>query len=96
MPAYFIAIRESVKDPEEMALYSQKAKGSNAAFGGTPRVAYGPLTVLEGAPMEGAVIMEFPNREQAEAWYNSPAYQDALPHRQKGAVYRTFIVDGIG
>jgi uncharacterized protein (DUF1330 family) len=95
MPAYFIAIRESVQDPAEMALYVQKARGGNAAFGGQTRVAYGPLTVLEGPPMEGVVILEFPDREQAEAWYNGPAYQEALQHRQRGATFRTCIVDGI-
>ncbi|MDT3750526.1 MULTISPECIES: DUF1330 domain-containing protein [Pseudomonas] len=31
----------------------------------------------------------------AREWYFSPAYQVALQHRLKGAVYRVFLIDGI-
>ena len=30
MPAFFVALRESVHDPEEMQLYADKAAGSAA------------------------------------------------------------------
>jgi uncharacterized protein (DUF1330 family) len=57
--------------------------------------AYGPYEVLEGPPIEGAVIAEFPTIEAAKAWYFSPAYQEAAQHRTKGASYRGFIVAGV-
>jgi hypothetical protein len=60
-----------------------------------PRVAYGRLRMTEVEPFEGAAILEVPTFEEAEAWYDSPAYQAAVVHRFRGAKYRTFIVQGV-
>jgi uncharacterized protein (DUF1330 family) len=30
--------------------------------------------------------MEFPTVEDAKAWYNSPGYQAAIPHRKKARI----------
>ena len=51
-------------------------------------VGYGRHEVLEGDPVEGVVIAEFPTFEAAKAWYDSPAYQAIRPRRLKGAIYR--------
>jgi uncharacterized protein (DUF1330 family) len=93
MPAYFIAIRESIHDPEEMKLYREKAREHVAGL--QVRAAYGKVRLLEGEPLEGTVIIEFPTFEAAEAWYDSPGYQQAAVHRMRGAKYRTFITDGL-
>ncbi|MET1063429.1 MAG: DUF1330 domain-containing protein, partial [Arthrobacter sp.] len=50
---------------------------------------------LEGTPLDGVLVNEFPTVEDALAWYNSPAYQAALPHRQAAADYRVLIVQGV-
>jgi len=42
------------------------------------------------------VIVSFPTMEEAKAWYNSPAYQAALPYRLKGAEYRVILAQGLG
>ena len=39
--------------------------------------------------------LEFPTVADAQAWYQSPAYQAALPHRKKAADYRVIIVQGM-
>jgi len=57
-------------------------------------VAYGEHEVLEGESIEGIVIVEFPTRERARAWYDSPAYQAAREHRFRGAKYRCILVQG--
>src|SRR3984893_15356441 len=77
-----------------MQRYADKAAGSAAGHRLVTRVAYGRLRMTEGAPIEGAVVLEFPTFEEAEAWYDSPAYQEAVVHRFRGAKYRTFIVQG--
>jgi uncharacterized protein (DUF1330 family) len=41
------------------------------------------------------VVAEFPSVEEACAWYDSPAYQEAAQHRFRGAVYRGVIVEGV-
>ena len=53
------------------------------------------ITTLEGTPLDGILVHEFPTVEDALAWYNSPAYQAALPDRQAAADYRVLIVEGV-
>lgn len=60
----------------------------------TRLASYGELTLLEGSPMD-AVILAFSDRAAAQAWYNNPAYQKAKTHRNLGADYTVFIVDGV-
>ena len=95
MPAYAIFIRDSTRDPKELETYSRVAPATLAGHPVTPRVAYGRHEVLEGPPIEGAVVLEFPTFEAARAWYDSPAYREAREHRFKSASYRAFIVQGV-
>ncbi|MFN3523468.1 MAG: DUF1330 domain-containing protein [Phenylobacterium sp.] len=95
MAAYVIFIRESMTDPDAFALYgpmSREARGDHAI---TPLAFYGNLEVLEGAPAEGVVVLQFPSMEAAHAWYDSPAYQAAKAQRMKGADYRVLLVEGV-
>jgi len=41
------------------------------------------------------VILSFPSKEEALAWYNSPAYTEAKEHRLKGSEYRVFMIEGV-
>ncbi|WP_091068076.1 DUF1330 domain-containing protein [Paenibacillus sp. NFR01] len=95
MPAYVIFIREQVNDPEELKLYSAKAPAANAGHSLRPLALYGDYEVIEGPEAEGAVILEFPGMAEAKAWYYSPAYQEAVQHRLKGAAYRGIIIEGV-
>ncbi|MDO9336974.1 MAG: DUF1330 domain-containing protein [Caulobacteraceae bacterium] len=95
MTAYVIFIRDSIKDAEEMATYGQKAAGARGDHAMTPLAFYGAVETLEGPKVDGAVVISFPTTAEAKAWYNSPAYQEALPHRLKGAEYRVLIVEGL-
>jgi uncharacterized protein (DUF1330 family) len=56
---------------------------------------YGAHEDLEGPVTEGTVIAEFPSMEAAKSWYDSPAYKKVRIHRQKGAVYRGILVQGL-
>ena len=40
------------------------------------------------------MIIEFPNREAAESWYNSDAYQKIIHHRQNNAISYVIVADG--
>jgi uncharacterized protein (DUF1330 family) len=51
--------------------------------------------VLEGAAVEGVVILEFPTFDEAKAWYDSLVYREVREHRYKGADYRAIIVQGV-
>ncbi len=94
MSAYVIFIRERITDAGEMEVYSGKAGKS---FGNTPPkplAFYGKIETLEGPSADGAVILEFADMQAAREWYHSPAYQEALQHRLKGADYRVFLTEG--
>ncbi len=95
MPAYIVFMREQTLDRSELETYWEKAP---ATLEGRPvkvLAAYGRHVTLEGAAVEGMVIAEFPTVEDAQAWYDSPAYQAAAEHRLRGAVYRGVIVEGV-
>lgn len=94
-PAYVILIRERMIDAAEFATYGQKAREARGGHAVTPLAFYGRQEVLEGPQVEGAVILQFPSFAEAQAWYRSPAYQDALKHRLAGAEYRVMIVEGV-
>ena len=76
-------------------MYADKAGMSATGHHLITRVAYGRLRMTEGSPIEGAVVLEFPTFQEAEAWYDSAAYQEAVVHRFRGAKYRTCIVQGV-
>lgn len=93
MGAMIIFIRERVRDVPEMETYGGLAGATLAGHAATPRAFYGACETLEGAPVEGAVIVEFPDMAAARAWYDSPAYTEARKHRHLGADYRVFITE---
>lgn len=95
MSAYVIFIRDRVKDADEMKTYSAKAGGARGDHKITPLAFYGPHEVLEGPPVDAIAILQFESRDAVKAWYNSPAYQEALQHRLKGADYRVMVVDSL-
>jgi uncharacterized protein (DUF1330 family) len=95
MSAYVVMLRERVTDPDELEVYAAAARPARAGHPITPVIAYGAITALEGTPLDGILVNEFPTVEDALAWYNSPAYQAALPHRQAAADYRVLIVQGV-
>ncbi len=95
MVAYIVFTREKMRNPEEYEHYREKARPAAEGHPRKPLALYGKHETLEGAPIEGAVILEFPTIEAAKTYYNSPAYQDAVKHRFLGADYRVFIVEGL-
>ena len=95
MPAYFVAVRSRIKDPAELKIYAEKSPAS-AAGRSIKRLATSTNRIRStaGAIPDGASILEFPTFEEAEAWYDSPAYRKVREHRYKGADYRAIIVEG--
>lgn len=96
MPAYVVILRESpLQKPERYEAYQQKTMAMRGAFPLKPLVIQGGPESLEGGPApDSVVLLEFPSVEDAQAWYNSPEYQAALPDRLEAAEYRSFIVEG--
>lgn len=96
MAVYMVFIREApVRDQAEMDIYSRMNRDNSGEFNLKPLVVYGATEAIEGEAPDGLVMLEFETAEEARAWYSSPGYQAALPHRQKGADYRVIIVEGL-
>jgi len=95
MATYIVFTRESTRDASELATYSQKVGDTLAGHPIKVLAAYGRQEVIEGPPVEGVVILEFPTFAAAKAWYDSPAYRQVREHRFRGADYRAVIVEGV-
>jgi uncharacterized protein (DUF1330 family) len=95
MSAYIVFIREETTDQSKLDAYKTEVPPSFEGHDIKFLAAYGPHEVLEGAPIEGAVILGFETMDAARAWYVSPAYQAAAKHRFEGANYRALIIQGL-
>ena len=95
MSAYLVFIREKTLDQSELKAYWAKIRATMEGHAIKVLAAYGRHVTLEGPEVEGVVVAEFPSVEDARAFYDSPAYQDAAQHRFRGAVYRGLIVEGV-
>jgi uncharacterized protein (DUF1330 family) len=96
MPAYMLVIREEpVRDEAAMAEYQRINRETPRSFDLKPLIVYGAMEAIEGRAPDGVILLEFPNADEARAWYNSPGYQSALPHRHKAADYRVILIEGL-
>ena len=95
MTAYLIADIE-VLDPEGIKEYQRQVPGTLAPFGGRYLVRGGQSETVEGEwHASRIVVLEFPDRASAKAWYASPAYQAILPLRLRHSRAKIFtLVDG--
>jgi uncharacterized protein (DUF1330 family) len=94
MAAYYIALRRAMKNEDEMKTYLEKAPASVVGHPFKQLVAYGRVRVTHGEDPGIVAIMEFPSFEAAEAWYDSPKYQEARKHLYAAADMQCFIVEG--
>ena len=94
MPAYIVFTRERMRNKADYDAYAGRSRATLEGHSFKRLAAYGKCETLEGATVEGAVILEFPTMEAAKAWYDGPGYSEARVDRFKGADYRVFIVEG--
>lgn len=95
MTAYAVAHLRDVRMGPEIVAYLERIDATLAPFGGRFIIHGGAKTVLEGDWPGDLIVVAFPDRASAEAWYASPAYQDILPLRRDNAQGDIVIVDGV-
>jgi uncharacterized protein (DUF1330 family) len=95
MPAHYILADVTVTDAEQYAEYRRLSTLAMQAHGATIRIRGGAVEVLEGdwSPQR-LVLLEFPSREAARAFYDSAEYAQARKARQGAAVMRMLLVEG--
>lgn len=83
MTAYIVVDLTPI-DKEKMQDYSSLAGETLMKFKGE-FIAKGPITGLHGnADFMNKVIIAFPDKETAQAWYMSAEYQKIIPLRDSG------------
>ncbi|MGH9134303.1 MAG: DUF1330 domain-containing protein [Ilumatobacteraceae bacterium] len=94
MAAYFI-VNSHITDPDGLARYRAAVDPSFEGRDVKILVSTDDATTIEGTPAgERAVVLEFPDREAALAWYNSAEYRDVIGMRLAATEGFAILVDG--
>ena len=95
MTAYVI-VSVNVTDPEKYKNYMALSPAAIEAAGGKFIVRGGNPKIMEGEWLRPrVVIIEYPTREAAEAFYNSTLYVEARAAREGAAEFSMVVVDGV-
>lgn len=95
MSAYIVS-RVRIFDRPAMQRYMSEAPATVAAFGGRYLVRGGDVQALEGAwEHERMVVVEFPDKAAALAWYESDLYRPLRELRQSSAEAVILLADGV-
>lgn len=79
----------------EIRAYLEAIDATLAPFGGRFLVHGGRADVLEGAWTGDLIVIAFPNRARASAWYASDAYRRILKLRTRHSDGVVILVDGV-
>ena len=94
MKAYII-VDIAVTNPDRYEDYKKLTPASLIPFDGKFIVRGGKTETLEGSWEPGrVVVLEFPSRESAKAWWDSEEYAPAKVIRQSASRTKMIIVDG--
>ena len=95
-PRGYVVIDVEVHDQKAYAEYLRLAEPTHAPFQGKFLVRGGNAESLEDTWLpKRFVIIEFPTRANAKAWYESQGYQHARKARLGAAKFRAILVDGV-
>lgn len=95
MAAYAMAHLYNPAPHPQVVEYIETIQDTLDPFGGRFLVHGAEVTVVEGDWPGTVVIVEFPDRDAALRWYESPGYQAILPYRTDNIDGTTLIVDGV-
>lgn len=95
MKAYGVAVLKSVDLGPEIIGYLEGIDATLAPFGGRFLIHGDPPERLEGSWAGDLIVIEFPNRASARAWYASSAYQAILPLRTRNSIGDVILIDGV-
>jgi uncharacterized protein (DUF1330 family) len=96
MTTYGVGILHDVKMGPAIVEYLERIDATLAPFDGHFVIHGGRPELFEGTSPGTLVVIEFPDRAAAEAWYRSPAYQAILPLRAENSASTIFLIDGVG
>lgn len=92
MAAYML-VEVAIHSPMLYEKYKEKTPPILQAFEGRFVLRGMPVEALEGTwDHDRLVLLEFPNREKALAWYHSEAYQEAKQIRDLASTARFLLI----
>ncbi|MDE2659305.1 MAG: DUF1330 domain-containing protein [Acidobacteriota bacterium] len=92
MAAYVVAMID-VHDPETYRKYTDRTPATVKKHGGRFVTRGGAVTALEGDGFDGRmVILEFPDKAAAEAWYADTDYVQARTFRHAASTAHLFAL----
>ncbi len=97
MAAYVIVRVLEMRDTAWRTEYGPKTVALMGKHGGKVLVGGGAMERLEGSGKlpSNIVVLEFPSREHAKAWYNDPEYAPLIKLRQSGSDAELVLVEGL-
>ncbi|MGB3387602.1 MAG: DUF1330 domain-containing protein [Pseudaminobacter sp.] len=95
MTSYAVAHLRNVEMGPDIVAYLEAIDATLAPFQGRFIIHGGRKDELEGSFPSDLIMIAFPDREAARAWYGSPAYQAILPKRTGSSQGEVFLIDGV-
>src|SRR5215510_8395094 len=96
MSAYGIAHMRQVSAGPSIVEYLLRIDATRRPFGGRFIVHGGEIEVLEGSWPGALIVIEFPDRGRADAWYRSDAYRQIVALRTDNSHSDVIVADGVG
>jgi len=92
MPAYVVAMM-NITDREVYKKYTDRTPPIVKKYGGKFLTRGEAFNCVEGQNYDGRlVILEFPSKDDVEAWYNDPDYQKAMEFRHTASTMNYLLV----
>jgi len=94
--AHYIIAQIDIQDREKYAQYEAGFMDVFTSYKGKLLSVDENVSLLEGQwPATRTVLIEFPSKEEALAWYESEEYQSLAKHRFAASLADIVIVSGI-
>jgi uncharacterized protein (DUF1330 family) len=84
----------TVTDPVRYKVYQDQVPATLALFGGQYVSRGTPEPIIGDVPSSRIVVLEFPSREKALAWFHSPEFQRILAIRNEASTSRVYFLEG--
>ena len=95
MPTY-VTFMMTVHDADEYEKYKAGAAPLNAKYGGKYLTRGQPITNQEGEDYTGRlVLLEYPNRQAFEDFYNDPEYVEVRKIRQRCSTSHHMLIQDV-
>ncbi len=95
LPALAVAHLRNVTMGPDIMEYLERIDATLEPYGGRFLVHGGPVDCLEGNWTGDLIIIQFPDRERARAWYASSAYREILPLRARNGEGEVILIDTV-